>query len=149
MGNREAQPVWRGQVCKICGERHDESTVPDEAFRKRHGYKVIAEGPEVATMSADQIIRLLKGTRRRLKPVRNPSHSQNRFDAEDLVILWKPMSRSLIYKVIGQKVKEGKIKLVGIERPKIDTTKTSKRAYTRFWISRKDKEKLEKELGLS
>lgn len=79
--------------------------------------------------------------------VRTPRNDQNYFDVPDLVKLW-PYKRSMIYKVLLQKAEEEKITLVGLEREKIDTTKRFKRQYTRFWISRRDKEKLERELGI-
>jgi hypothetical protein len=99
------------------------------------------------TLQGDAAVRLLLGQRRRLKAPRAPRLDQEQWDVEDLRALpeW-PYSRPMTYKILHQMAEDGKIKLNGLMRGKIDTTKRCKRTYTRFWISRKHKELVEKEI---
>jgi hypothetical protein len=101
------------------------------------------------TLQGPAALRLLGiiGQRRRLKAPRAPHLDQDQWDVEDLRALpeW-PYSRPMTYKILHQMAAEGKIKLNGLVRGKIDTTKRYKRTYTRFWISRKDKEIVAKEI---
>ncbi len=117
-----------------------------EALRLRQelGYKVI-EGDELLRIIQEGKNPFRK-FRRHLRAI--PRHNQDRFDVHDLIVLWEGLSRSYIYDFVWAKAQAGRIKLIGVERLKIDTKKTDKRSYMRFWISRQDKEKLERELGL-
>jgi len=54
-----------------------------------------------------------------------PSHDQERFTVKDLAVLWSPLSRSLIYKLVDELLDPKE--LIRITRPKIDTTKRYKR----------------------
>jgi hypothetical protein len=100
-------------------------------------------------LQGDAALRLLgiTGQRRRLKAPRAPLLSQEQWDVEDLRALpeW-PYSRPMTYKILHQMAADGKIKLNGLLRGRIDTTKRHKQTYTRFWISRKDKQIVEKEI---
>jgi hypothetical protein len=100
-------------------------------------------------LQGESALRLLLGQRRRLKAPRAPLPNQEQWDVEDLRALpeW-PYSRPMTYKILHQMAAEGKIKLNGLMRRKIDTTKRYKRTYTRFWISRKDKEIVAKASGI-
>jgi hypothetical protein len=100
-------------------------------------------------LQGESALRLIgiTGQRRRLKAPRAPRLDQEQWDVEDLRALpeW-PYSRPMTYKILHQMEADGKIKLNGLMRGKIDTTKRYKRTYTRFWISRKDKEIVAKEI---
>lgn len=76
------------------------------------------------------------------------NHDQLIFTAEDLVWLWRPIPRSTIYKILTGLPDSELIVPPGLSRPKIDTTKRYKRRYRTFYISRKLKEKLEKQMGM-
>lgn len=115
-------------------------------------YVFIENGNEVSLqefvkeISPGEILR----HRTRQKKARTTRPDQPTWDAKDLMLQpeWRH-SRSMTYKLLKEFAERGEIKLRGIERKKIDTTKRYKRAYTRSWISRRDKEKLWRELGLN
>jgi hypothetical protein len=122
-------------------ERHQIAEMILKSLKQRRIVANFLEGPSA--------LRLLLGQRRRLKAPRVPLPNQEQWDVEDLRALpeW-PYSRPMTYKILHQMAAEGKIKLNGLMRGKIDTTKRYKRTYTRFWISRKDKEIVAKALGI-
>lgn len=79
-----------------------------------------------------------------------PRHDQLSFRVADLVVLWHPLSRATIYRLIDEAVSRGVIKeseLMRITRPKIDTTKRFKREYRTAYIPRAAKEKIERMIG--
>jgi hypothetical protein len=51
------------------------------------------------------------------------THDQNLFTAEDLAWLWRPISRSTIYKILASLPETDVVVPVGLSRPKIDTVK--------------------------
>jgi len=76
------------------------------------------------------------------------THDQNLFTAEDLAWLWRPMSRSTIYKILASLPETDVVIPVGLSRPKIDTVKRYKRKYRTFYVTRKIKERLEAQMRL-
>jgi hypothetical protein len=120
-------------------EQHQIAEMILKSLKQRRIVSKVLDGPAS--------LRLLLGQRRRLKAPRAPRLNQEQWDVEDLRALpeW-PYSRPMTYKILHQMAAEGKIKLNGLMRGKIDTTKRYKRPYTRFWISRKHKELVEREI---
>jgi len=79
---------------------------------------------------------------------RHATHDQNLFTAEDLAWLWRPISRSTVYKILDSLPETNKVIPVGLSRPKIDTVKRYKRKYRTFYVTRKIKERLEAQMRL-
>ena len=79
---------------------------------------------------------------------REPSHEQAMFRVKDLVVLWYPISRSTIYKIFKAVPDSELIIPLGLSHPKIDTTKRYTQRYRTFYVSRKLKERLERQMGM-
>jgi hypothetical protein len=122
-------------------EQHQIAELLLTGLKQRRIVAKVLQGPAALRLLG------ITGQRRRLKAPRAPLPNQEQWDVEDLRALpeW-PYSRPMTYKILHQMAAEGKIKLNGLMRGRIDTTKRHKRTYTRFWISRKHKELVEREI---